>query len=452
MIAARPLPRDPELPELAWLLPAEGPPPAGVEMARALASAELDPRRGEIRYVRYRPTRSCVVLWSFPTSARPVWIYARHAVPERARSAGRQERFDALAKRIEAERGIRPWQLHANGRVRLHAFPLDPRLPALADANSPDWARRSLTPLADGSGGTPRVEALSYKPERRCVFRYEMGAGEATAIRYAKAFRDGRGAGLLSMQRALQDWLGRTHAPFEVVAPQHYLPDRQILVFEAVPGVKATRVLEAVADGGEPVERLTLLAGQAARGLEHLQRASLDGLPGQPPRSLVARFRRDAERVEAVAPELARSLAGVLARLDDAAGRLESEALVPSHGAFRLGQLLARENTTVVLDFDTLGRSGASADAGNFVAYLEVAALRRPRLLPALEKCRDAFLAALPHPDSPWLAWYRTLSLVKIALRTFLSLEPDWPERMERLQSVIGEASAGFAVGTRSRC
>jgi hypothetical protein len=450
MIAARPLPRDPGLPELAWLLGAEGPPPAVVEMARTLARADLDPSRAEVRYVRFRPTRSCVVLWSFPTSsARPVWVYARHAAPERIWSTRRQERFDALAGRIEAERGFRPWQLHAGGRVRLQAFPLDPRLPALADADSSDWVRSVLAPFVDGAEGPPRVEALSYKPERRCVFRYEFDAGERTAVRYAKAFRDGRGAELLATQRRLRDWLGRTSAPFEAVAPQLYLPDAQLLVFEAVPGEKATRVLEAVAEGREPAQRITRLAGHAAGGLEHLQRAPLEGLPGQPPSHLVARFRRDAERVAAIEPELARFVGTVLARLEQAADGLAPEAQVPSHGAYRLGQLLAREDTTVVLDFDTLCRSGASADAGNFLAYLEVAALRRPRLRPALEKCRDAFLGALPDPDSPWLAWYRSVSLVKIALRTFLSLEPDWPERMDRLRTAIDEASAELSGGTR---
>ncbi len=81
----------------------------------------------------------------------------------------------------------------------------------------------------------------------------------------------------------------------------------------------------------------------------------------------------------------------------------------------------------MILDLDTLARSGASADAGNFLAYLDLTGLRRPRLRKALAALRAAFLDALPEADSPWLPWYQATSHLKIGLRSFRSLDPAWP-------------------------
>jgi hypothetical protein len=282
------------------------------------------------------------------------------------------------------------------------------------------------------------MRALSYKPERRCVLRQRWSAAAGGASQYVKLFRDERGEGLFAWQRELAVQL--RGGPWEVSAPLAYLAETRALAFPELPGEKATRIIEAVAEGRASLRSLTAPLERAARGLDALQRCRLEGIPEARPEALLLRFGRDAERVARVEPELARALRARIERLDAARHELAAESLVPSHGAFRHGQLLLRRESTVVLDFDTLSRSGRSADAGNFLAYLDLTTLRRPRLCPVLDACRQAFAAGLADPRSPWLHWFQALSLVKVTLRSFLSLDPAWPRLAPALLRLADDA------------
>jgi hypothetical protein len=409
----------------------------------------VDVSAARVLYVRYRPTRSCVVLWSLGDApgGRP-WVWAKLVADSRGLRAvcdGIRE----LATRFEAAHGIAPWRALPERGLALHAFGLDPRLPALLTADDPAWAGARLASRLGLAAGAPleAARALSYKPERRCVFHYRWAPSAGGASHYAKLFRDDRGERLLAWQRELAARLRPLGAPWEVAAPLAHLAEERMLVFPALTGEKATRAIEAVAERRGPLSRITIHVERAARGLTALQRCRLAGLPEQPPEALLARFGRDAARVARVEAALAEAVRRRLARLDAAREALAPEPLVPSHGAFRHGQLLLRGESTVVLDFDTLSRSGACADPGNFLAYLELTGLRRPRLRPVLEACREAFLAALREPRSAWLPWYQAVSLVKVTLRSFLSLDPAWPRLAPELLRLADRALDGLPAG-----
>ena len=69
------------------LFPGRGAPDFVAEFARA-GGVEPVPERGEVEYVRYRPGRSCVVLWSLPTrSGESFQLYAKLVARDRARGA-----------------------------------------------------------------------------------------------------------------------------------------------------------------------------------------------------------------------------------------------------------------------------------------------------------------------------------------------------------------------------
>jgi hypothetical protein len=446
------IPPDPELPGLAELLPPEGAPPAVAAFAATLCRG-VDATATRALYVRYRPTRSCVALWSLGRAPGPqIRVWAKQVAGARALEAA-VERTGGLAARLEAARGLAPWRVLPEQRLLLHAFGLT-RLPALVETHDAAWAGAVLAPrLGLAAGATlEETRALSYKPERRCVLHYRWSSASGGVAHFAKLFRDERGQELFSRQRAIAAQLRVPDKAWEVVAPLAYLPDTRLLVFPAVEGEKATRILESVADRREPPSRITAAMARAAQGLGALQRCRLDGLPDDPPEALLLRFASDAQGVARVAPELAGAVRSRIERLDAARSELAPEPLVPSHGAFRHGQLLLRGESTVVLDFDTLARSGASADAGNFLAYLDLTGLRRPRLRPVLEACRGAFAAGLPEPRSPWLHWFQALSLIKVTLRSFLSLDPAWPRLAPALLRIADEvlgrlpASAGRAA------
>jgi hypothetical protein len=124
-----------------------------------------------------------------------------------------------------------------------------------------------------------------------------------------------------------------------------------------------------------------------------------------------------------------------------------ASATVPSHGAYRAGQLVVDERgRVVVLDLDGTCRSESARDAGNFLAYLRWQAVRMPDQAPALAAAREAFLAGygsvVPPPDAARLAQYEALSLVKVAGRRARDLSADeWP----LLPSLL--AAAGALVG-----
>jgi hypothetical protein len=446
------LPHDPALPALATLLPAAGLPELVRGFAEEAGGARVD---GQAVYVRYRPGRSCVVLYELAhPEGGSLHVYARHQA--RGRGARRLERpaFQQVALRLERERGSRALLHLADAGVLLHAFPLDPRLPALADADTPEWVESRLAPRLGLAGARLRSHRpLSYKPERRCVFHYRLaprGGGEAAF--FAKLFRDARGAAMLPTLRSLAAQLRTAAAPWDVVAPAGHLAEAGLLAFPAVSdGLPASRALREALEDGSELPSLLEQVERAARGLSAFQRARLPDLPARGPRALLSALERAAASTAGVAPELAAACRRRLVRLADAAAALEPEPLVPAHGAFRHGQLLLCPQALVVLDLDTLALSGASADAGNFLAYLDFTGLRRPRLRPVLARCREVFLRALPPSagaGSPWLAWHRAAAQVKIALRSFLSLSPRWPEHVPALLAAADAALDGLPTGT----
>jgi hypothetical protein len=458
----RRLPQDPGLPRLRDLFPERGAPDFVAEFARA-GGVEPVPEQGEVEYVRYRPGRSCVVLWSLPTrSGGRLHLYAKLVARDRAardrQGAVARPGFRELAAKAEALRapGWRAYHHLPERNLLLAASPFDPRLRGLPLALSAAWIRERIAPLLGeengkeegrGLGATP----LSYKPERRCVVRYDRPDG---ALGFAKLFRDERGAALLPWLRAVATQLGSRAAPWTIVSPRAHLSEARLLLLPAVPGGTGFgQWLKPVATGGAGGDAGALLAQveRAGRGLAAFQRCQLGGLPVVTPGELVSGLRASATSVCSVAPELGKAVDERLSRLDRAAARLAPEPLVPTHGAFRHGQLLLLPETLVVLDLDTLCRSGASADAGNFLAYLDFLAVRRPRLGALVARSRQAFAGALGE-TSGWLSWYRAASHLKVALRSFLSLTLEWPAHTEGMLAWADRALAELDAPGGSPC
>lgn len=443
MITARVLPDDPGLPALAELFPAKGCPDVAAELADAA------PESAVVDYVRYRPGRSCVVLWSLPTSdGRPLHLYGKLVAQGRAAAVERRG-FRELASRAEALAGPgrRLHRFEPGLGLLLVRFPFDPRLRGLPLATSRTWVRERVAPCLGVEGTELEAFPLSYKPERRCVVRYERAGGDGRVLGFAKLFRDERGQGMLPRLRSVAAQLRERSGAWEIVSPLAHLPEAHLLLLPALEGGDGLAgSLQDVVDGRSDEAVLLGHVARAARGLGDLQRCAVDGLPVVAPPALVAKLRRGVALVRCVEPPLADSLEARVAALERRGEALAPEARVPTHGAFRHGQLLLRRDGLVVLDLDTLCRSGASADAGNFVAYLDFLGLRRPRLASVTERCREAFVAALDGPPgsrAAWLAWYRAASHLKVALRSYLSLSRRWPEHTAALLGCADRALAG---------
>jgi hypothetical protein len=437
----RSIPNDTVLPALAELFPAEGAPQFISTALHEITGRAIAAEAFGVPYVRYRPAKSCVVLWSHEDGAGARLIASgRLFHDDRAGKLVARETNRELIQRTAtlSKSASVPYRYVPEQRLLLQLFPLDLRLPELVLAADPAWLGEQFsTNGSRPSANTITATLVSYKPWRRCVYRYDVGPDGERRSYYAKVFRDNRGAALLRWHAAASDALTNAGAPWSIPSAVRYIPEAHMLLFQAVDGATKVRSLlrPALKDAHAKAALLAHMSA-AAEGLGAFQRAQIDGLPSETPRQLIANFRRDSAGIEAVAPELAHAVSNALQRLETAAGALSPEPLLPTHGAFRHDQLLHADGRLIVLDLDTICLSGASADAGNFLGYLDLTAVRRPRLQPVIDDCARAFVetlraSGLTSPE--WLAWYRAAAHVKKALRAFFSLEPNWPETATHL-------------------
>ena len=197
----------------------------------------------------------------------------------------------------------------------------------------------------------------------------------------------------------------------------------------------------------QALQALREQVGRVAEGLFDFQSIVVEGLPCSGPHDMLKELEEEIDGILHVAPVLAKSIQVLLRSLETAARLLPAEEMVLSHGAFRYNQFLSRGDMLLLLDFDTLCLSGASADAGEFLAYLDLTALRRPHLRAVVPDCQEVFLSSLlKHQcvDPRWIAWYRAASHLKWAQRTFFSLDPRWPVLTDSLVQVADQSLGGI--------
>lgn len=451
----RVVPADPALPALQDLFPASGAPEFVCQAVKEMAGVDVEPVQGRIAYVRYRPTRSCVISWSFAApSGRSLLVSGRmfhndHGGAIAGRRAYRRL-AEAASSAIDDLDVICPYRYLPERRLLLQLFPLDRRLPALSMAGRESWMRDSLLPSLGGRSAGPEriVEAtpLNYKPWRRCVYQYHVESEDGWRSYFGKMYRDDRGRQMLGWLRTVHAELAAGQAPWRTVEPVAYLPDAKMLLLQGVEkGVELKTRLKDAMEDRRIKDRLREQMVRMAEGLGPFQRTTLGGLPPLLPRDLVRRYERQAESVPDVAPDLARSLAEQFRRLEAEAARLPPETVVPTHGAFRHDQFIVADDKLVAIDLDTLCASGASADAGNFLGYLDVTAVRRRHLRPVIEECKAVFRDAAygqPFVNREWLAWYWAASHVKKALRSFFSLDRKWSTTVTELLQLAEETLA----------
>ncbi|GAA1287619.1 hypothetical protein GCM10009609_62560 [Pseudonocardia aurantiaca] len=270
--------------------------------------------------------------------------------------------------------------LHGQGTVvGVWRWPQDPALPALEVAADPHRLAETLSAAGVRRTALPHLRVRAYRPGRRAVLEISEGGPRL----YAKVVRPSAVAAL----RARHDLLAE-HMP--VPRPLACTPDG-LLVMPELPGTP----LRALLDGDIPPPgpaALTSLLDTLSVGLLEF--------PGR---------RTHLQRVRHFATVLA--LTAVTAPEDrDRLGALEAALIgvepgkhpvVPVHGDFHEGQLLARAGTvTGLLDVDTAGRGHRIDEWATLLAHLSVLALHVPRPGP-VRRYGAALLAAAEqaHPS-----------------------------------------------------
>lgn len=433
------LPYDPALPDLGHILPHGGVPSLVVKAVQGMTSIPFTAEAGEVRYVRYWPARECIVLWSFPTPyGAPLLVSGRLFGNEGAGLAPTRSTLQRLAEECKTVMpGVAsPYRYLYAQQLLLQLFPLDAGLPGLRFAASGSWMRELFAErLGTGVAETCTAEVIpsSYKPWRRCVFRFEAQSGEGHARYFGKVFRDSRGQALFDNLRAINGHLASVDGAWNIVTPVLYAGGANLLVFEeAQGGVEVdSEFLGQALDDPLMMEKLRGVVARSVEGLACFQRVPVKGLRYLDPTSVLNQIARRTKGLDRVAPRVAEAAKRCLRALEAEAGELKPESPALTHGAFRHDQFFVSGSALFVADLDTLCLSGASADAGNFLAHLDVTALRHPEMRPVVQEMEGVFIRALDsnlYADPRWLDWRRAASDVKYSLRPFLSLSPRWPE------------------------
>ena len=420
--------RETALPGLATLLDREA-----FAAAFASAVAPVAVRRPRVRYLRYKPHTSCLVLYQVELDGKDVTVYGR------AHRATAHEKLASASDPTAAAPPVGASTLVLQElSVAVHLFPDDRRLRGLRHLTDSETRWRLLSKVLPGNPElwTADLRALRYKPERRFVGVLE-GEGGRRAVVKVHAGQEFRRA--LEVARALgQDELAAAPGGVRLPGMLGRSRRRGLIASEWLEGRSLEDTLRD--PDGEPGggavagAALAALHAQSPRGL----RPYLDG-------DVAQRLREEVDAIAHIEPDLAGPAGEVAAHAaEEIAGAPPSEC--PLHGDFSADQVLLRGNEAAIVDLDEAAYGHPAADLGSFIARLEAEALggrmSLKRSREVIEDLLGGYRGAAHHGEAAWerVRPHAAAALLRLALEPFRYRHPQWPrllrETIERAQGL----------------
>lgn len=412
---------DPSLPGLATLLDPEA---FGTVLSQIAAAADL----GSVRpiYARYKPGTSCLVTYQIEVANS---LHDVHAMAYRPQAIEKRQK-PLLRTNVPGPLGPGVVTLDDTA-LTISFFPNDRGLRALKDLCTHERRRKCLSKTLPDHPWLwdSTLTTLRYKPRRRYVAQMTVD-GQARAVMklYDKE----------SYQPALRHATAfASRGRLQLARPLGYSEHQRIIVFEWLPGkLLSDWILRPDAQGK------TLEAVGDALVQVHGQDPS--GLACQTRHAEAARVQDAATEVAHLCPHLAHQ-ARVLGEKMAHFLLSRPQAHTPLHGDFYAKQVLIDQDVVAVIDFDDAVRGDPAADLGNFVAHLDLDALRghfswnRAQQLSQafLEGYRQATRQTLP----PHVGLYQASALLRLATQPFRYRQRDWPQQtqavLERAQTLL---------------
>jgi aminoglycoside phosphotransferase (APT) family kinase protein len=327
-----------------------------------------------------------------------------------------------------------------------HDFRSDPGLPGLVAASDPVLVTERLAAVVEVPILHCRVQPVRYRPDQRCVLRYDLRTAAGAARYYAKVFSSS----------VFADAAGRTTRVTAAARPVGLRvsqvlavwPDLHTTVAGAVDGRSASTVLR---DAAVSLQRRIDLAGDLGGLLADLHTLTGVLVPTRTPSDYLREVADLLPSARIVDAALADRLSRLIDRLD---GRLpvsdHREILI--HGAFRPGQVIVDDAGLLhLLDLDGVGRGAAAQDLGSVSGHLSWQAIRQPSQELELRMIDEALRAGHglrgPAVDPASLAWWRAAALAQIGARRFRRLEvAHWalvPQLIELAESLLDGSPEG---------
>ena len=380
--------------------------------------------RSRPTYVRYKQGTSCVVRYDIPVKATPEPFDASSRAPlsitaypePRTRFIAARPSFTRLAERaaLRSDDGPLPWAVADYQLSALFTrFPVDRALRPLVRAFDLRVIRKH-----PGMRHVQRVEIVRYKPGRRAVLRYE---GHGLRSFFGRLYADGRGPRIASIWSAL----ARLGAP--VGEAPFMLQELDVLVSPEVPG--------KMPPGRGASDRPAALAA-GSRALAALHETPISEFEGDALTALAvfdsaSVLSSAASAVGVLRPDLgprAFSLSRRLSERIQDAGSGSSRTVI-SHGDFYDDQFIVGPDGARLIDLDSACAAPPELDVSNMLAHLAIEGehVEREAFLDAYRPTR-ALRAGLNA--------FEAAALLRLSVAPFRRLEPDWPNRLERIMEL----------------
>lgn len=340
-------------------------------------------------------------------------------------------------------------------RLLLASPSADAKLPSLRVALDPhaikpflaDCLNRSMHRKESLSGC--EVDILRYRPGKRCVLRYRLGASrlEAGDVHersfIGKAYGNrADGADVFAIMLGLyRNRFGRDSSDgIRIPEPLGYIPELHMVLMEDVPSPSLAKSFSS------PHVIDDLQAAARALGKIHACPSTVD--KKYEVEEEVSSLEQWVARAVQLYPDLAGSFESCLRGISESAHHIRCPEPVLVHGDFWHKQVLIGRNEVTIVDFDTIGNADPARDVGNFLAYLKYTGAELRWTEEETRRYAEVFLAAYRLPTPPALKtgidFYYRASLLRLAC--VVSRQPkEWGPRAsllaESLRSRVDSAA-----------
>jgi len=433
------IPQDESLPGLANLL--------DLDRFMLILRPHLEARgikivRGEISYIRYKPSTNCLAAYRLilagagSNSERETILYAKLFCEKDFKNAWLKSASSNWVKIDDFD----PVMALPTESAMLYFYPNDCLIDGLKILAQPKKMQRILYANYHNysssewriSDSKLKVTTVRYKPERRAVVRCDTKAtrhdgGDKKKISiYCRFYGDERGRQAYDIQRALFEML-KGQRRVKVPMPIAYIPEKRLLIMEAVPGQPLEKLLAG--SDQQAIER----AAEALARLHEIR--SLD-LPVRDSQSAMSDLESTAEMIRAVAPESIDSVTSTLHKIKTGLLQVADASTTFVHGDFYYGQVLVHEEGAFIIDYDRSYLGDPLADLGNFCAHLRL--LRLENRVADEIRSEEAFIGKYEavsgrkaNRDS--LGLWTAVGLFQLSIGPFRRLESGWRKKTDRI-------------------
>lgn len=400
MTALTLLPADPALPQLSSLLDSEL---MGAIFARSLGGGARD-HEVEIRYLRYRPGRSLLVVYEVRLGESTHGVFAMADARADLAARAREPESAAVVAGLGSRTAVdTPLSYVRELDTLLHWLPLDLVLPAMAEPPERLRVRLVGAGLDLDADDVPRI--VKHKPMSRGVLRLDD--------HFVKVLPDSG-----SYERSVRALELSAALPFPTARRTALVPELRIAAQSRLPG--------------ERPEDASEIAPQAGALLAVLHATPFSGLPVELPAGHLESAAKQVRLLGTIVPRLAPRLRTFVDRLEDA---VPTDDLVSSHGGFHSSQLLLGDGELAVVDFDGMCRAPAADDVASYVASV----VEHPDDLQQAAETLGILLGTYGRRPTG-VSWYLAVHLLGRARRPFTRLEANWPELVEERVAAAEEA------------